>query len=150
MLTFYGRGNTTCLGHRGLSGTNLVFGGGKGRQTARSVSICNQEVEIVNISFKYLGILTVQNLTFCDNVDIVYEKAQQRLFLLRKMKSFEVYQRILEMVYRGLIGSLLSFVIVTWCGDITVKNKARLARTVHTVSKVILAVVRGSCPACIL
>ena len=71
----------------------LVLGGGKGRQTARPVSIDNQEVEIVN-SYKYLGTLIDQNLIFCDHVDLVYKKAQQRLFLLRRLIRFEVHQNI--------------------------------------------------------
>ena len=114
----------------------LVLGGLKGRQTARPVSTDNQEVEIVN-SFKYLGTLIDQNLTFCNHVDFVYKKAHQRLFLLRRLESSEVHQHILEMIYRGLVEDILSFNIVTWLGNITVKNKARLARIVNTVSKLI-------------
>ena len=52
-------------------------------------------------------------------------------------KSFEVHQHILEMVYRGLVESILSFNVVTLYGNITVKNKARLARIVNTASDVI-------------
>ena len=70
-------------------------------------------------------------------MDFVRKKAQQRLFLLRRLKSFEVHQHILEMVYRGLLESRLSFNIVTWYGNMTVKSKARLARIVHTAGKVI-------------
>ena len=41
------------------------------------------------------------------------------------------------MVYSGLIESLLSFNIVTWHGNITVNNKARLTRIVNTASKLV-------------
>ena len=64
----------------------LVLGGDKGREIVRPVSIENQEVEIVN-SYKYLGTLIDQNLIFCDHVDLVYKKAQQRLLLWRNFKK---------------------------------------------------------------
>ena len=41
------------------------------------------------------------------------------------------------MVYRGLVQSILSFNVVTWCRNITIKNKARLARIANTASKLI-------------
>ena len=86
---------------------------------------------------RYLGTLIDQNLTFCDHEDFLCKKAQQRLLLLRRLKSFDVHRHILEMVYTGLVESILSFNIETWYGNITVKNKARLARIVNTASDVI-------------
>ena len=47
----------------------------------------------------------------------LYKKAQQRLYLLRKLQSFDVSQHILELVYIGLIENILSFNIVTWYGN---------------------------------
>ena len=41
------------------------------------------------------------------------------------------------MVNRGLVESILSFNIVTWHGNSTVKNKARLSRIVNLASKLI-------------
>ena len=89
----------------------LVFGGGRISQTPESILINNQEVEIVK-SFKYLGIVLDERLSFCEHVDYVYKRAQQRLFLLRKLKSFDVSQHILQLVYRSLIESVLSFNVV--------------------------------------
>ena len=88
-------------------------------------------------SFKYLGTLLDESLSFCDHVDFVYKKAQQRLFLLRKQKSFDVSQHIFQLVYRGLIESILSFNIITWYGNVSAKNKIKLARVVNTASKLI-------------
>ena len=100
--------------------------------------IDNQEVEIVK-SFKCLGTLLDESLSFCDHVDYVYKKAQQRLFLLRKLKRVDVSQHILQLVYshRDLIESVLSFNIITWYGNVSAKNKIKLARVVNTASKLI-------------
>ena len=59
------------------------------------------------------------------------------MFLLRKLRSFSVSQHVLELVYRGLIESILSFNISTWYGHLTVKQKTKLNRTVNIASKLI-------------
>ena len=112
----------------------LVFGGGRISKTPEPILINNQEVEIVK-SFKYLG--TVLDERLCEHVDYVYKRAQQRLFLLRKLKSFDVSQHILQLVYRSLIESVLSFNVITWYGNVSGKNKVKLARVVNTASKLI-------------
>ena len=76
-------------------------------------------MEVVD-SFKYLGTVVDQKLTFTQQVD--FKKAQQRLFLLRTLKHFGVSQGVLEMVYRSLSESVLAFNIVTWFGVLTVRN----------------------------
>ena len=93
-------------------------------------------MEIVK-SFKYLGTLLDENLSFCDHVDYVYKRAQQRLFLMRKLNSFDVSQHIPQLAYKGLIESVLSFNIITWYGNVSDKNKLKLARVINTASKVI-------------
>ena len=78
-------------------------------------------MEVVD-SFKYLGTVVDQKLTFTQQVDFVFKKAQQCLFLLRKLKYFGVSHGILEMVYRSLIESILAFSIVTWFGALAVRT----------------------------
>ena len=96
--------------------------------------IRRQEVEIVK-SFKYLGTLFDESWPFCDHFDYVYKRAPKRLFLLTKLKSFEISQLILQLVYRCLIESVLSFNIIIWYGNVSGKNKIKLARVVNTASK---------------
>ena len=76
-------------------------------------------------------------MSFCDHIDYVYKKAQQRLFLLRKLNSFGVSQHILRLVYRGLIASVLSINIIMRYANVCAKNKIKLAHVVNTASKVI-------------
>ena len=64
--------------------------------------------------------MTDQKLSFTENVD-VYKKAQQRLYLLGKLKRFNVSSHTVEYAYRGLTESVLTFSIVTWFGNLTVK-----------------------------
>ena len=113
-----------------------MFGGGRISQTREPILINNQEVEILK-SFKNLGTVLDERLSFCEHVDYVYKRAQQRLFLLRKLKSFDVRQHILQLFYRCLIESVLSFNVITWYGNVSGKNKVKLARVVNTASKLI-------------
>ena len=101
----------------------LVFGGGRISQTPEPILIDNQEVEIVK-SFKYLGRYVLdERLSFCDHVNDVYKSAQQRLFLLRKLNSFDVSQHILQLVYKRLIESVISLNVITWYGNVSGKIK---------------------------
>ena len=76
------------------------------------VTIDQQSVEVVS-SFKYLGTVVDSKLSFNDNIVYVYKEAQQRLYLLRKLRGFGVGSHVLESVYRCLVESVLSFNIVT-------------------------------------
>ena len=88
-------------------------------------------------TFKYPGTLLDESLSFCEHVDYVYKRAQQRLLLLRKLNSFDVSQHILLLVYWGLIESFISFNITTWYGNVSANNKIKVARVVNTASKCI-------------
>ena len=59
--------------------------------------IKGQTVETVS-TFKCLGTVIDENLTFTDNVDHIYKKAQQRLFLLHKLRSFNVGAEVLQLM----------------------------------------------------
>ena len=78
-----------------------------------------------------------EKLSFEANVSHIFKKAQQRMYLLRKLRSFSVSQEILQLVYRSLVESILSFNIVSWFGNLTVKNKTKLTRIVNQASKII-------------
>ena len=98
--------------------------------------INNQAVDIVE-SFKYLGTFIDSNLCFTANTDYIYKKVQQRMYLLRKLKSFDVNEGVLKKVYTSLIESVLTFNISAWFNHLTVKNKSKLTRVVNTASRLI-------------
>ena len=87
--------------------------------------------------YKYLGTVVDENLTFTNNVDHIYKTAHKRMFLLRKLRSFNFSTEVLQLVYRSLIESVLSFNLVSWYGNVFVKNKARLARVVNQAGKIV-------------
>ena len=52
---------------------------------------------------------------------------------------------VLESGYRCIVENVLSFNIVTWYGNLSVKNRARMARIVNTASKIIGAKQKQLC-----
>ena len=79
-------------------------------------------------AFRYLGTDMDTYLSFSQHTDSVYKKAQQRLFLLRKLRSFDVKQDILTAVYKSLIESVLTFNITPWFTLTSVKNRPTVRR----------------------
>ena len=80
----------------------LVFDSRKEKEPFIPVTTDQQSVETVS-SFKYLGTVVDSKLSFNDNVVYVYKEAQQRLYLLRKLRSFGVGSHVLESVFRCLV-----------------------------------------------
>ena len=83
------------------------------------VNIDGNTVERVNC-FKYLGTYVDEKLKFKQHAESTFKKCQQRLFLLRKLRSFNVSSNILILVYTSLIESILAFNIVTWFHFLTI------------------------------
>ncbi|KAK0136900.1 hypothetical protein N1851_026922 [Merluccius polli] len=97
------------------------------------MEVNNQPVEEVK-HFKYSGAIIDQTLTFTENS---VKRANQRLFLIRKLRSFGISQHILEMAYKSLVESILSFNITAWYSNLSVKNKNMLSEIVNIAEKVI-------------
>ena len=114
----------------------LVFYNCRAPEKTAPVIIDKQQVETVS-SFRYLGSIIDQKLNFRENTDIIYKKAHQRLFILRKLRSFNVSTTVLVSVYRCCIESILTFNIVSWFGHISVRDKTRLTKIVNISSKIV-------------
>ena len=67
------------------------------------VKVNNEPVKVVS-NFKYLDTLIDNKPSFSDNSDLIYKKkSQQRLYLLRKLRSFDVSRELLQIVYKSLV-----------------------------------------------
>ncbi len=66
------------------------------------VVIHDQHVEAVQ-EFKYLGTFFDRTLSFTANTEYIFKKAMKRLYLIRKLDSFDVSKNILELVYQSLL-----------------------------------------------
>ena len=99
--------------------------------------IHNNEVEIVS-KYKYLGTIFDDKLKWDDNTEEILKKGQQRLYLLRKLNCFSVYQKILALSFflKSFIKRVLSFSFICWFHSLGVKNWNSLQRIVRIASKI--------------
>ena len=91
----------------------IVFDFRKTANTIEPVTIKEESVEIVK-ELKYLGTFIDSKLNWNANTTHVYKRSNQRLYFLRKLKSFNVNTNILKLFYQSTIQSILSFCCVCW------------------------------------
>ena len=114
----------------------LVVDPRRGAPPVQPVTIGQDQVEIVE-SFRYLGVVLDSALNFKEQVTSVQKKCQQRLYVLRRLRSFELDPQLLLNLYRSIIEPLL-----TYCGSIyhpslCVTEKNKLVQISKTASKII-------------
>ena len=98
--------------------------------------INNTTVEQVN-SFKFLGTFVTNDLSWNMNCLKLLTKARQRMYFLRKLKSFNVSQYILIQFYRAVVESILTHSIIVWYDKSTVYYKRRMQSVVRCAEKII-------------
>merc|ERR1712121_123852 len=102
----------------------------------QNTTIHGQPVEIVS-NYKYLGTIIDGNLKFDLNSDMLCKKGQQRLFCLRKLARFNVNISLMKLFYSAYIHSVLSFSIICWYGNLSIKDRNSLGKILKTASKII-------------
>ena len=98
--------------------------------------IKGEEVEIVH-QYKYLGSLLDDRLNWSDNTTSILKRANQRLFFLKKLKSFEVRPELLETFYRATVESASTFNSLCFFGSLMEHDKARLTKITKTATRLI-------------
>ena len=100
------------------------------------LSINGTEIDIVT-HFKFLGVNISNDLKWDFNTDQIVAKAQQRLYFLRRLKSFHVSTKILIMFYRAVVESILTQSITVWFGHTSAADRKRLGRVIKYASRII-------------
>ena len=97
--------------------------------------IHDNNVEVVD-EYKYLGTTIDNKLKWDRHCSVTYKKCQQRLYCLRKLRSFNIDNTILSMFYKSCIQSVLTFSFICWFGNVSQKDKNKLQRVVNISSKI--------------
>ncbi len=105
-------------------------------RTRQGVAVVPVSIEIVD-NIKYLGKFIDSKLSFVDNTNYILKKCMQRLFLIRRISRFGVSQNILEIAYKSLVESVLTYNLTSWYGHLNCKQKNSLARVINIASKII-------------
>ena len=105
------------------------------RSELMPIKIKDENIETVE-TYKYLGTVIDNKLSWADQCTTVLSKSQQRMYFLRKMKSFHVDNTILRLFYKSVIESVVLFSCVVWYGGCRKKDFSKLQRTSKQAGKI--------------
>jgi len=74
-------------------------------------------------SFTFLGVDTHENLTWSLNTSSLIKKAQQLLYLLRRLKRAQLSYKHLTNFYRCAVESKITSYITVWYGNCSVADQ---------------------------
>ena len=100
------------------------------------VCIGGSDVDIVD-SYKYLGVVLDNKLEWTTNTEAVYKKGLSRLYFLRRLRSFNVCNRMLQMFYESVVASTIFFAVVSWGAGIKAKDANRLNKLIKKAGSVV-------------
>ncbi|KAF7646812.1 hypothetical protein LDENG_00182090 [Lucifuga dentata] len=101
----------------------------------------DQQIEIVE-SYKYLGVHLDNKLNWKKNTNVLLKKASLRLFFLRKLRSFNVCNKLLHVFfiffYHGILASVLvAYAVPCWC-TITLEDRNRINKLIKKAGSILI------------
>jgi hypothetical protein len=113
----------------------IVFDFGKNSSQHDDVIIDGAIVERVK-DYKYLGCIIDDKLNWEKNTELLCNKANKRMYFLRKLKEFRVDSTILRLFYHSVILSILKFCMVCWFGGLSIKQVKSVERIMKIANKI--------------
>ena len=114
----------------------LVFDYRRKKEPLTPLLIDGKIVSIVD-SYKYLGPKIDSKLNWSNHAHDVCKKVNQRLYFLRKLRSFKFNPEILLLFYRATIESIITYGINCWGSSIMTKDKERINRLIRKSEKIV-------------
>ena len=102
------------------------------------IIINDHTVEHVS-TYKYLGVMLNNDLSWSNNTDYIISKLNSHLYCLRKLKKVNVNICILELFYQLVIKSVFSYCCVCWGGNITKRDINRITGIIRNSGSIILS-----------
>lgn len=114
----------------------LVVDFRRSRSPLQPISIDGVDVEVVG-TYKYLGTTLDNKLDWSANIDSLYRKGQSRLYFLRRLASFSICQKLMQMFYQSVVASVLFCAVVCWGGSIKKRDAERMNKLVRKAGSVL-------------
>ena len=108
----------------------------KVRSCTAEITIKTETVQQVT-SYKYLGVKIDNKLSWNENSMAVLKKTNGRMYCLRKLKSFNVCNQMLQMFYTSVVCSVLTFAAVCWGGNLCKTDKEKLEKVIKKAGGVV-------------
>ena len=97
--------------------------------------IKGKEIEIVN-DYKYLGTVIDNKLSWSKQCQTTTAKSQQRMYFLRKLRSFHVDRTIMQLFYRSVVESVILCNCLIWFGSCRQRDFKTLVRILKQAGKI--------------
>ena len=107
----------------------------KNHRAPKPLTINGESIEQVT-SYKYLGVTITDKLDWRVQTDHLVRKCHQRLYFIRNLRSFKVHKEIMQLFHRSLIESVMSYAIIVWFNQLTVKERQKLQRIIRRAEKI--------------
>ncbi|XP_061923001.1 uncharacterized protein LOC133662848 [Entelurus aequoreus] len=99
-------------------------------KSVEPINIQGREVAVVG-QYKYLGVHLNSRLDWKDNSKAAYKKGMSRLFFLRKLRSFNVCSKLLEIFFQYFVASALYFADVCWGSSTSKRDFNRIDKLIR-------------------
>ena len=100
------------------------------------LTIKGEQVEIVQ-QYKYLGFIVDDKLNWNEHVTTLCKKINQRMYFLRKLKSFNLNETILKRFYTSMIESVISYGISCWGAAIKLGDRKRINNIIKKAGRIV-------------
>ena len=108
----------------------------KRKSAFQPLRILGKDVEAVE-DYKYVGVTINHSLDWRSNTEDVYKKGMSRLYFLRKLRSFNVCSKMMEIFYQYVVASVLVFAVVCWGSSIGDSDTNRLIKLIRKAGSVV-------------
>lgn len=114
----------------------LILDFSRNRKIPTPITIQGEKIEMVD-SYQFLGVHINSKLDWSENTEALYRKGQGRLFFLRRLRSFDMSSKRLQMFYQSVVASALFFATTCWGDGIKAWGADKLNKLVKKSSSVV-------------
>ena len=86
-------------------------------------------------TYKYLGVTIDEKLHWSDHINNIKSKAIKRLYFVRKLGQFKEDRILINLFYKSVIESILSFCITCWGGTSSKGDRIKVDRIIKISEK---------------
>ena len=99
------------------------------------VLILNNSIDIEVPSYKYLGVMIDAPLSWSPHIDFIYKRVQQRIYSLRRLRSFGASSQILSLFYTSVVQTVMLYCSTAWFNSLSIAYKNKLYSQIKICAK---------------
>ena len=114
----------------------ILFNPGSAKDFHPRFNLSNNEIDLVEET-KLLGVIVRSDLSWSSNTDYMVERANKKLWFLRRLKKLGANQDDLKDVYVKQIRSILEFAVPVWHSSLVGEDRLKTERVQKSALRII-------------